>query len=100
MRTPMVPAPSTAACWIIPGRGRGGVGSVEGAEARSMGEAGAELMVLVPSLFRQFRNYGGLTKIARCGFLWEKTTKRPIPSVYTNCETYLTVRFSIPLRKT
>jgi uncharacterized protein YbjT (DUF2867 family) len=28
-------------------------------------------------------------KIARCGFPWEKTTKRPVASVYTNCETAL-----------
>jgi hypothetical protein len=34
----------------------------------------------------QLRNYCGLIKTARCGFLWEKTTKRPIVSVYTNCE--------------
>jgi hypothetical protein len=35
----------------------------------------------------QFRNYGGLIKIARCGFPWKKTTTRPLASVYTNCET-------------
>jgi VWFA-related protein len=35
----------------------------------------------------QFRNYRGLTKIARCGFPGRKTTNRPISSVYTNCET-------------
>jgi drug/metabolite transporter (DMT)-like permease len=35
----------------------------------------------------QFRNYCGLIKIARCGFPWKKTTKRPVTSVYTNCET-------------
>jgi hypothetical protein len=35
----------------------------------------------------QFRNYCGVKKIARCGFPWEKTTKRPVASVYTNCET-------------
>jgi hypothetical protein len=28
----------------------------------------------------QFRNYCGLIEIARCGFPWEKTTKRPIAS--------------------
>jgi hypothetical protein len=39
----------------------------------------------------QFRNYCGLIKTAKCGFLWEKTTKRPIASVYTNCETALLV---------
>jgi hypothetical protein len=32
-------------------------------------------------LLRQFRNYCGLIKIARCGFPWEKTTKRPVASV-------------------
>ena len=37
----------------------------------------------------QFRNYCGLIKIARSGFPWEKTTKRPVASVYTNCETAL-----------
>jgi hypothetical protein len=37
----------------------------------------------------QFRNYGGLIKIARCGFPWKKTTESPIASVYTNCETAL-----------
>ena len=26
----------------------------------------------------QFRNYCGLREIARCGFPWEKTTKRPL----------------------
>jgi putative CocE/NonD family hydrolase len=31
----------------------------------------------------------GLIKIARCGFPWEKTTKRPVASVRTNCETGL-----------
>src|SRR5271157_4257536 len=35
----------------------------------------------------QFRNYCGLKKIARCGFPWEKTTKRPGASVYTHRET-------------
>jgi hypothetical protein len=65
-----------------------------------MGEAGAELKVLVPSFIRQFRNSCGPMKTARCGFLWEKTTEGPVTSVNTNCETYLTVRFSIPLRKT
>ena len=37
----------------------------------------------------QFRNYCGLKKVARCGFPWEKTTKRPVASVYTHCETGL-----------
>ena len=36
---------------------------------------------------RAVSQYGGLIKIARCGFLWEKTMKRPISLVYTNCET-------------
>ena len=40
-------------------------------------------------VLEQFRNYCGLKKIARCGFPWEKTTKRPVASVYTNCETAL-----------
>jgi superfamily I DNA/RNA helicase len=40
----------------------------------------------------QFRNYCGLIKIARSGFPWEKTTKRPVASVYTNCETALAPR--------
>jgi hypothetical protein len=42
---------------------------------------------------RQFRNYCGLIKIARCGFPWKKTTKRPITSVYTNCETSLELTY-------
>jgi hypothetical protein len=44
---------------------------------------------LLPRL-RQFRNYRGLIKIARCGFPWQKTTKRPVASVYTDCETAIT----------
>jgi hypothetical protein len=39
----------------------------------------------------QFRNYCGLKKIARCGFPWEKTTTRPVASVYTNRETALAI---------
>jgi hypothetical protein len=31
-------------------------------------------------VLRQFRNYCGPIKIARCGFPWEKTTKRLIAS--------------------
>jgi hypothetical protein len=31
----------------------------------------------------------GVMKIARCGFPWKKTTKKPTASVYTNCETGL-----------
>ena len=38
-------------------------------------------------LLEQFRNYCGLINIARSGFPWEKTTKRPVASVYTHCET-------------
>jgi hypothetical protein len=41
------------------------------------------------ALLEQFRNYCGLIKVARCGFPWEKTTKRALASVYTNCETAL-----------
>jgi hypothetical protein len=40
-----------------------------------------------PIVLRKFRNYCGLIKIARCGFPWKKTTKRPVIFVYTNCET-------------
>src|SRR5580658_9173146 len=36
---------------------------------------------------KRFRNHCGLIEIARGGFPWEKTTKRPAASVYTNCET-------------
>jgi protein-S-isoprenylcysteine O-methyltransferase Ste14 len=43
---------------------------------------------LLPRL-EQFRNYCALIKIARCGFPWKKTTKRPAVSVYTHCETAL-----------
>ena len=52
----------------------------------------AELLPKIAGLctaLRQFRNYCGLIKIARCGFPWKKTTKRPIASVYTYCETAL-----------
>jgi Carboxypeptidase regulatory-like domain len=38
---------------------------------------------------REFRNYRGRIKIARCGFPWKKTARRPVASVYTNCETAL-----------
>jgi hypothetical protein len=31
-------------------------------------------------LFKAFRNYHGPIKFARCGFPWEKTTKRPVAS--------------------
>jgi GNAT superfamily N-acetyltransferase len=37
------------------------------------------------SELEQFRNYCGVKKIARCGFPWEKTTRRPVASVYPNC---------------
>jgi hypothetical protein len=43
----------------------------------------------VPQGLERFRNYCGLIKIARCGFPWQKTTKRALASVYTNCETAL-----------
>jgi hypothetical protein len=36
-------------------------------------------------------------KIARCGFPWEKATKRPVATTYTNCETALEARY---IRKT
>ena len=48
-----------------------------------------EVLESASRVLEQFRNYCGLIKIARCGFLWEKTTKRLIASVYTNCETAL-----------
>ena len=35
---------------------------------------------------KHFRNYSGPIRVARCGFPWEKTTKRPVASVGTNCE--------------
>src|ERR1700684_1510921 len=38
---------------------------------------------------KQFRNYCGLIRIARSGFPWEKTTKMPVASLYTHCETAL-----------
>ena len=38
------------------------------------------------TVLRQFPNYCGQIKIARCGFPWKKTTKEPVASVYTNCE--------------
>jgi outer membrane protein insertion porin family len=37
-------------------------------------------------MVEQFRNYCVQTKIVRCGFLWKKATKRPIPSVDSHCE--------------
>jgi copper resistance protein C len=43
----------------------------------------------LPQRLEQFRNYCVLTKIARCGFPWEKTTKRSITSVYAHCQTAL-----------
>src|ERR1700677_316149 len=44
------------------------------------------------AMLRQFRNYGGLIKIASCGFPWKKTTKSPVASTNTNCETALALR--------
>jgi outer membrane protein insertion porin family len=38
-------------------------------------------------MVEQFRSDWVLTKVARCGFLWKKTPKRPHPAVYTHCET-------------
>jgi hypothetical protein len=32
------------------------------------------------TLLQHFRNYCGAIKVARCGFPWEKTTKRPVAS--------------------
>ena len=49
------------------------------------------------ALLEQFRNYCGLIKVARCGFPWEKTTKRALASVYTNCETALAVTLLVGL---
>jgi hypothetical protein len=42
---------------------------------------------MAKAYLRQFRNYCGLGKLVRCGFPREKTTKAPVASVYTNCET-------------
>ena len=39
------------------------------------------------SRLKRFRNYCGLLRSARCGFLWEKTTKSSLASVHTDCET-------------
>jgi hypothetical protein len=36
---------------------------------------------------KHFRDYCGPVELARCGFPWEKTTKRPVASVCTNRET-------------
>jgi heme o synthase len=36
---------------------------------------------------KRVRNYCGVIKVARSGFLWEKTTRGEVASVYTNCET-------------
>jgi hypothetical protein len=44
------------------------------------------------NVFKRFRNYCGLIKVARSGFPWEKTTKGDVASVYTNCETALALR--------
>ena len=37
--------------------------------------------------FRALSQLHGLTKIARSGLPWKKTTERPIASVCRNCET-------------
>jgi hypothetical protein len=37
-------------------------------------------------VLKRFRNYRDLIKIARSRFPWEKTTKRSVASIYTNCE--------------
>jgi hypothetical protein len=42
-----------------------------------------------PYVLERSRNYCGLINLARCGFPWKKTTKRPIAPVHTNCETAL-----------
>ena len=49
---------------------------------------------------KQFHNYWGLTKIARCGFPWKKATKRPLPSVYPNCKTAPGPRYDHRVRHT
>jgi hypothetical protein len=38
------------------------------------------------TLLKALSQYCGPIKVARCGFPWEKTTKRPVASVYTHCE--------------
>src|SRR5271154_4997718 len=55
-------------------------------------------MPLAAGQKRQSRNYGGLIKIARCGFPWEKTTKWPIASVDANCETALALALGAIVR--
>jgi hypothetical protein len=45
-------------------------------------------LVFPPAVcLERFRNYCGPIKVARSGFLWEKTTKGDVASVYTYCET-------------
>jgi polysaccharide biosynthesis protein PslG len=48
------------------------------------------------AVLRQFHNYRGVVRISTCGFPWEKTTKRPIASVYTNCETAVLAGLGLP----
>ena len=44
-----------------------------------------EATLVVGGTLERFSNYCGLIKIARSGFPWEKTTRRAVASVYTNC---------------
>jgi hypothetical protein len=60
-------------------------------QAENLEHANRGVLISQPYGLEQFRNYCGLIKIARCGFPWEKTTKRPIASAYTHCETALAV---------
>jgi hypothetical protein len=45
---------------------------------------------------QHFRNLCFAIEVARCGFPWEKTTKRPVASISTNCETSLHGDFCSP----
>jgi hypothetical protein len=45
--------------------------------------------MLVCEALERFHSYFALTRIARCGFLWGKTTKTSFASGYTHCETAL-----------
>jgi hypothetical protein len=49
------------------------------------------------SASKRFRNYWGLVRVARSGFPWEKTTKRSLALVYTNCETASALRERVEL---
>ncbi len=51
------------------------------------------------NVLKRFRNYCGLIKIARSGFPWEKTTRRSLASVYTNCETAVALRLITAKRR-